>query len=109
MRTRALLAILVALATTAATAQSEYDRHVAFDNTLSSGSFYYSRTYLVAPSELEMVNNRMPVDETHFLSPPNALRLKWKSNPGGDWGISLTLGGRWGISGFSGKNLYFWC
>jgi hypothetical protein len=108
VRAYVFLPTLILLAS-AALGQSEYDRHVAFDNTLSSGSYFYSHTYRVAPSELETVDSRVPVDESHFVSPPNALRLKWTSAKGGDWRVSITVSGRYGAAGFSGKNLFFWC
>src|SRR5512143_1645165 len=106
---KALLLGFVWLASLSALAQSEYDRHVAFDNSLASGSFYYSHGSVVAPSQLELVKGRVPVDDTHFLTPPNALRLQWQSQPGGDWAVTLDLNTRYGAAGFSGSALYFWC
>lgn len=107
MKTR--LTAFVWLASLAAMAQPEYDRHVAFDNSLASGSLYYSHGSVVAPSRLELVRGKVPVDDTHFLTPPNALRLQWQSQPGGDWDITLDLSTRYGSAGFSGSVLYFWC
>ena len=51
----------------------------AFDNSLSYRSFYYSEGLAVSPSELELINSKIPTDETHYVSPPNSLRLKWQS------------------------------
>ncbi len=65
-------------------AQISYDRHVVFDNSLPDRSFYYSRTYLVAPSEFDQVGSKLPVDDAQYFTPPNSLRLKWRSATGGD-------------------------
>ncbi|GAC1507638.1 MAG: hypothetical protein NVS1B11_09270 [Terriglobales bacterium] len=81
----------------------------AFDNSVSDKSFYYSTGSFIAPSELELVDGKVPVDGTHFVSPPNSLRLKWKSQTGGDWLISLKVKARYGTADFSGHSLFFWC
>jgi exo beta-1,2-glucooligosaccharide sophorohydrolase (non-reducing end) len=81
----------------------------AFDNSLSSRSFYYSDGLVVAPSELELINGKIPIESSHYVSPPNALRLKWTSQSGGDWLMSLKIKARYGTADFSGANLFFWC
>jgi hypothetical protein len=81
----------------------------AFDNSLSSRSFYYSDGLVVAPSELELINGKIPIEADHYVSPPNALRLKWISQSGGDWLMSLKIKARYGTADFSGANLFFWC
>ena len=86
-----------------------YDRHTAFDNSLPSGTFYDSRTSVVAPSYLDTVENKLPVDEQHFISPPNALRLKWQSATGGDWAVDLAVRSGYAREEFSGDSLFFWC
>lgn len=74
---------LVCLALWAALAQVDYDRHVVFDNSLANGSWYYSHSHVVAPSELDQADGKIPVDGDHFLTPPNALRLKaWTCGDG---------------------------
>ena len=106
MRTRAFLITLLCAASTCF-AQS-YDHHVVFDNSLPSGSFYDSHTELVAPSQFEIVDGKIPVDETHFLSPPNALRLKWQSATGGDWGAGLKVHENYGRIDLEGDTLAYW-
>ncbi len=81
----------------------------AFDNTLSYRSFYYSDGFFVSPSELELIGSKIPTDETHYVSPPNSLRLKWQSQTGGDWLVSLKVKARYGTADFSGGSLFFWC
>jgi len=83
-------------------AQIDYDHHVLFSNSVAEKSFYYSQTSVVAPSELEQVNARLPVDATRYLTPPNSLMLKWRSASAGDWRVSLNLGERYGRVEFYG-------
>ncbi len=90
-------------------AQVDYDRHVVFDNSLPDGSWYYSRTHVVAPSELDQTDGKLPVDGNHYLTPPNALRLKWRSATGGDWNITLDVRARYGRVEFAGSILRMWC
>src|ERR1700716_513778 len=81
----------------------------AFDNSLSYRSFYYSEGLAVSPSELELMDGKFPTDETHYVSPPNSLRLKWQSQTGGDWLMTLKVKARYGTADFSGGSLFFWC
>src|SRR5258708_38955581 len=60
----------------------------AFENSLSYRSFYYSEGSFVSPSELELIDGKFPTDETHYVSPPNSLRLKWRSQTGGAWPLT---------------------
>ncbi len=90
-------------------AQIDYDRHVVFDNSLPDGSWYYSHSYLVAPSELDQADGKLPVDANHYLTPPNALRLKWRSVTGGDWSVTLDVRARYGKVEFAGSTLRMWC
>src|SRR5207248_1424610 len=43
-----------------------------------------------------------------FVSPPNALRLKWTSETGGDWNIEIQAPVRYGVPEMSGNSLWFW-
>jgi len=81
----------------------------AFENSLSYRSFYYSEASFVSPSELELIDGKFPTDETHYVSPPNSLRLKWRSQSGGDWLMTLKVKARYGTADFSGSSLFFWC
>jgi hypothetical protein len=94
---------------TAAYSQIDYDRHIAFDNSISSKSFYYSHGSSIAPSELELVNGRFTVESNHSVTPPNSLRLKWRSRTGGGWLMELQVNTRYGMPEFNGSNLYAWC
>src|SRR6476646_10595202 len=90
-------------------AQIDYDRHVAFDNSITAESFYYSHGSFIAPSELELAHDKFPVDQNHAVTPPNSLRLKWRSRTGGGWTMELQVHTRYGMPEFSGSNLYAWC
>src|SRR5258708_12579716 len=81
----------------------------AFENSLSYRSCYYSEGSFVSPSELELIDGKFPTDETHYVSPPNSLRLKWRSRSGGDWLMTLKVKARYGTTDFSGSSLFFWC
>lgn len=102
--------IFGALVATASAAPALYDRHVIFDNSLPDGSYETSNSYLVAPSTLETHNSKFPVDQEHFVSPPNGLRLKWQSAPGGDWRMTIEISRRYARPfEFEGDSLTFWC
>src|SRR5882762_5977756 len=107
MRARELLLGFLFLSI-ATLAQGVQDRP-AFENSLSYRSFYYSDGSFVSPSELELIDGKFPTDETHYVSPPNSLRLKWRSQSGGDWLMTLKVKARYGTADFSGSSLFFWC
>jgi len=101
------LALLGALAVQAAV---PYDQHVLFANAPADGGYANSEANAILPSTLEQTNGRLPVDSGRFASPPNALRLHWKSAPGGDWHATLRAGGRdWRKFAMLGDTLAFWC
>jgi hypothetical protein len=108
-----LSAVVVAVGlTTAFPGRSEtfYDEHVFFDNSPADKSYYRSDGMAVAPSNLELLDGRLPVDSTHFVSPPNALRLKWTSVSGGDWRMRLRGRDRFERNSvFEGDTLSLWC
>jgi len=99
-----------ALLATLAVGQTFYDRHVIFDNSLPDGGCDSSHSYVVAPSTLETSDGKFPVATEHFVSPPNSLRLKWKSAVGGDWQMTLEIPRRYARPfKFEGDALTFWC
>jgi len=64
---------------------TEYYRHVVFDNSLTPDAYFYSQGSANGSSLLELKDHRLPVEMKTFLTPPNALRLQWQSQPGGGW------------------------
>jgi exo beta-1,2-glucooligosaccharide sophorohydrolase (non-reducing end) len=89
---------------------TEYYRHVIFDNSLTSDSYFYSHGMANGASFLELKDSRLPVETKTFLTPPNALRLQWESHPGGGWEAEVRVDGyRNRFPELNGHNLYFWC
>lgn len=107
---RTLAIPLVFLIPSLACGRSDYYRHVFFDNSLTSDTYFYSAARASGPSDLVQKNHRLPVETKTFLTPPNALRLEWQSNPGGGWEAEVrAVNFRNRYPGFQGSDLYFWC
>ncbi len=90
-------------------AQTTYYRHTFFDNGPRTSGYYYSTGKAVAPSTVELQGERLPLDSRTFFTPPNSIRLAWKSNPGGSWLAQLqVLEFRNREILFEGDTLSFW-
>lgn len=64
----------------------------------------------VAPSLLELRDQKAPVESTLFFTPPNSLRLSWQSNPGGSWEMQIrVVEFRNREILFDGDSLFLWC
>lgn len=108
LRSAASLAGLLAAVSTAC-ADSNYSNHVVFDNSLADGFSFYSEGFVLAPSTLELPSGKMPVETAHCVTPPNALRLRWKSAVDGDWGMQLKAPQHYGKGfAYQGDTLSFW-
>ncbi|HTR25891.1 MAG TPA: glucoamylase family protein [Terriglobales bacterium] len=93
-----------------AAADTEYYRHIIFDNSLETDAYYYSEGRASAPSLLELDHGKLPVNRDTFLTPPNALRLKWRSVKDGGWEAGIRIVHfRNRVPGFVGDVLFFWC
>lgn len=91
-------------------ANTDYYRHIVFDNSLTGNFYFYSSGYSNGSSFLEQQDHRLPVETKTFLTPPNALRIQWQSQAGGGWEAEVrVMNFRNRFPGFSGHNLYFWC
>ncbi len=91
-------------------ADSGYFQHSIFDNSLTRDSYFSSYGHEAAPSKLELDHGKIPVETKHVYSPPTALRLSWKSEPGGGWTAQVdVVKFRGRRLRFEGKNLYLWC
>lgn len=91
-------------------AAATYDQRVIFDNSLADRGYYHSQGSAVAPSSLELAAGKFPVVTEHKVTPPNALRLRWKSASGGDWRMVLKVANRYGRQfEFRGDTLALWC
>ena len=91
-------------------AQSDYDRHIIFDHSMSPVRYYYSDGRVVEPSTLQLESGKLPVEKKITLTPPNALRIHWRSLPNGFWEAVLHLD-MWRNRPvrLEGDTLYFWC
>ena len=93
-----------------ARAATAYDRRVIFEQSLSGEALSASEGSVVAPSRLELVRGRFPVENVQFTSPPNGLRLQWQSARGGDWQMTLKVPSRYGRRfEFDGDTLVMRC
>jgi hypothetical protein len=106
----AIVTLLAALAIAPALqAQNAYYRHAFFDNSQQGDYYWNSTAQAASPSTLEQQHRRLPVETRYFLSPPNAIRLQWNSQPGGGWDAEIHLvnfPNRY--PELSGGTLYFW-
>src|SRR5579872_2605842 len=92
-----------------ASGSTDYYRHVVFDNSLNADGYFYSNAMSNGRSFIEQLNARLPVETKIFLTPPNALRLQWQSEPGGGWEAEVrVMNFRNRYPEFSGHTLYFW-
>ncbi len=93
-----------------ARAQSSYYDRVLFDNSLTPDRYFYTEVAVQAPSTVEAMEGRLPVEQEHFHTPPNALRLHWVSNEGGGWQAHIRVN-EWRnrVLHFTGDTLTFWC
>ena len=105
-----LLSAVLAVGVAKAQQIDMHQRHVVFENSAAEESYYHSQASVVAPSECEIVDGKSPVETSHFVSPPNSLRLSWKSATGGDWRMLLKVAKRYGRQfDLEGDTLSLWC
>src|ERR1700756_5625494 len=91
-------------------AGTDYYYHVLFDNSIAPDSYYYSGGRSVFPSSIQLRDGNLPVEARIFFTPPNALRLEWRSKPGGSWqGEVRNVSIRNRVVDFRGDTLYIWC
>jgi exo beta-1,2-glucooligosaccharide sophorohydrolase (non-reducing end) len=92
-----------------ASGQSQWQQREIFNNSISPRSYFYSEGVVSAPSKLELVEKKLPVETSIFVSAPNSLRLSWQSKPGGGWDIEIRLPA-WPnrYIDFRGNTLYLW-
>ncbi|HTW57329.1 MAG TPA: glucoamylase family protein [Terriglobales bacterium] len=91
-------------------ADPDYYQHMVFDNSLTPKTYYYSGGTAVFPSTLELYAGKLPVETKTFFSPPNAIRLAWRSVGGGSWeGEIRVVSIRNRVADFHGDTLAFWC
>lgn len=90
-------------------ADTNYYHHAFFDNSLTNDIYYNSAGNASAPSTLEIEKGKLPVETKFFLTPPNALRVAWKSVAGGGWQAEIqVVDFRDREINFYGDTLCFW-
>lgn len=73
------------------------------------GNYFFSKTKSTGNSTIKNFNGRLPVSETIFHSPGNALELQYKSASDGFWQASVFCQKKRGIDHFSKADyLSFW-
>ena len=89
---------------------TDYYNHVVFDNSITSDYYYYSGGRSVFPSTVQLVSGALPVEKKFFFTAPNALRLQWRSLPGGSWEAEVrVVAMRNRPTDFRGDTLFLWC
>jgi hypothetical protein len=107
---RYLALLLAAIVVPLVTADTLYYHHVFFDNSLEHDAYFYSSGNASAPSTLNLIHGKLPVETRVFYTPPNALRLEWTSAPTGGWDARIdVMRFRDREITFIGGNLFFWC
>ncbi len=64
--------------------ESLYD-YIFFENSLMKDSYFYSDARYTSPSWIKNAAHHLPVCNSVFFSPGNALELTYISTPGGNW------------------------
>jgi exo beta-1,2-glucooligosaccharide sophorohydrolase (non-reducing end) len=91
-------------------AQTPYFQRILFDNSLTPDTYFYSGGKASAPSVLQLTDGKLPVEVHTFHTPPNALRLTWKSVAQGGWEAEVQIyAWRNRPLVFPGDTLSFWC
>jgi hypothetical protein len=92
-----------------ALADQNFSQQVFFENSVSPGSYFYSSGRVSAPSTLTLVNSKLPIETSSFISGPNALDLQWQSMTGGGWDAQVDLyNWRNRNVNFTGDSLFLW-
>src|SRR5579863_6006119 len=90
-------------------AQDDYLNHLVFTNSPTPDNDFYTGARFVAPSALEASQDRLPVETKLFFTPPNALRIAWRSVKGGSWDAEVrTVSFDNRPADFHGTTLSFW-
>jgi hypothetical protein len=90
-KTPALVLLLLFASAPCVVAQTSYYEHIFFDNGPRTTAYYYSGGKAVAPSTLELLDSKLPLNSEVFFTPPNSVRISWKSAPGGSWGAQIKV------------------
>jgi len=104
-----LCAVSLIRAVVPAWADQNYSQQVFFENSVSPQDYFYSSGKAIAPSNLRLIDGKLPLETTSFISGPNALMLQWTSMPDGGWSTEVRLyEWRNRTVDFPGANLWIW-
>jgi hypothetical protein len=90
-RTPALVLLLFFASAPCVVAQTSYYGHIFFDNGPRTTAYYYSGGKAVEPSTLELLDSKLPLNSEVFFTPPNSVRISWKSALGGSWSAQIKV------------------
>ena len=88
MKGKGLIGLLLVCVLTARTQEPNYER-IFFANSAMSTSYFYSETNYTAPSWVKNVAGKLPVSDSLFFTPGNALQLNYVSRTAGKWEARL--------------------
>lgn len=92
-----------------ATAQEYEYPYVFFTNSSMQGNYFFSSVHQSGASTIRMVNHRLPVSQTIFHTPGNALQLQYKNAAGGSWNAKVYRQEKRGMDHFKPSSLLsFW-
>jgi hypothetical protein len=74
-----LMPLILLAAGAHAHADQNYSQQVFFENSLSPENYFYSSGQITPPSKLNLIDGKLPLETTTFVSGPNALKLEWES------------------------------
>lgn len=63
---------------------------VLFENSLMGGNYAYSEVQYQGPSWVENVEGRLPISDSIFFTPGNALSLEYTAGRGGRWQVTIS-------------------
>lgn len=87
--------------------EKTYDK-VFFTNSPMTGNYFYSSTSYGNPSWVKNLQDKLPVSEQQFFTPPNALELKYVSGSTGHWKTEIWYRSLRGVDRFTpAKQLVF--
>ena len=88
MKCSLLVAITVIHAAWVSAQEPLYER-VFFENSAMAKSYFYSKASYTAPSWVNNVSGKLPVNDSIFFTPGNALELSYVSRATGKWEATL--------------------
>ena len=88
MKAVVLAGVLIIYGALALSQEPEYNR-IFFENSPMAKSFFYTKTVYRSPSWIRNVAGKLPVSDSIFFTPPNALQLNYISGAQGTWSANI--------------------